>query len=119
MKIISKSLVLHGSSYYVKHLEIINPLLPRRLTEKEIEVLAEFMFLDLEDRFSSEGRKLVMEKLGLSFASMTNYLSSLRKKGFLIKGINNTYDIVPVMLCDRDKMVYNFKIDLYEEEGKN
>lgn len=112
MKVISKSIVLSGSLYYKRHLELINPMLPRRLTEGEINVLSEFMFLgDVEDRFDKTGRKAVMDKLGLSFGSLTNYLSSLRKKGFIIKNVKDSYDIVPILLCDNDKMVYNFKIE--------
>ena len=120
MKVISKSIVLSGSLYYKRHLELINPMLPRRLTEGEINVLSEFMFLgDVEDKFDKTGRKSVMDKLGLSFGSLTNYLSSLRKKGFIIKNAKDSYDIVPILLCDNDKMVYNFKIENYEEQDKN
>lgn len=112
MKVISKSIVLSGSLYYKRHLELINPMLPRRLTDGEINVLSEFMFLgDVEDKFDKIGRKVVMDKLGLSFGSLTNYLSSLRKKGFIIKNAKDSYDIVPILLCDNDKMVYNFKIE--------
>mgnify|MGYP000860670222 FL=1 len=120
MKVISKSVVLSGSLYYRRHLELINPMLPRRLTEGEINVLSEFMFLNnVDDKFDKVGRKAVMDKLGLSFSGLTNYLSSLRKKGFIIKNAKGSYDIVPILLCDNDKMVYNFKIENYEEQGKN
>nr|DAF03284.1 MAG TPA: hypothetical protein [Caudoviricetes sp.] len=35
MKVISKSIVLSGSLYYRRHLELINPMLPRRLNSDE------------------------------------------------------------------------------------
>ena len=83
---IRKELALTRDKYYMKHLSIINPLLPVSLTPKEIEVLAAFMALKgdiANDRFGTTARKLVMDKLSLSLSGLGNYLKSLKDKRFI------------------------------------
>ena len=114
MAIIQKHLKLKRDEYYKRHLLIINNLLPVQMTSKEAEVLAAFMSLEGElanYRFSSLGRKLVREKLGISFGGLGNYLDQLRYKGFLItKG--KDFDILPILIPDENKQLYQFKIEI-------
>ena len=45
MEILKKSLLLNEEDYFTTHLSIINPMLPKQLTPKEIQVLGAFMSL--------------------------------------------------------------------------
>jgi|LakMenE01Jun11ns_1017448.scaffolds.fasta_scaffold9957570_15 hypothetical protein len=87
MKALSKKLVLPNKDYYIVHLSIINALIPsNKLTPKEIEVLASFMMLQgdiAEDRFGSTAKKKIRSELNLSDAGLSNYIKSLKAKGFV------------------------------------
>jgi len=114
MKIISKSLELSRDKYFEVHLAIINPVLPVQLTEMEIKVLAAFMSLEgdiAQDRFGTTARKLVREKLNIKFAGLSNYISSLLKKGF-IRQESNSYIIIPVVTPQDKEQHYQFKLSI-------
>ena len=87
MGVIKKIMNVERKDYFVVHLSIINPLLPVRMTPKEIEVLGTFMSLmgDIAeaDRFGTTGKKIVKEKLSLSDGGLGNYLKTLKEKGFI------------------------------------
>jgi len=89
MKALSKKLVLNTKDYYIVHLSIINALIPgNKLTPKEIEVLASFMMLQgdiAQDRFGSTAKKLIRLNLNISDAGLSNYIKSLKTKGFISK----------------------------------
>ena len=111
MKIISKSISLDSYNYHKKHLYIINPMLPIQMTDKEIEVLSAFMSLsgDLsKDPFSTTGRKIVKDKLSLSFGGLGNYLRGLKNKGFIIE--KDKLEILPVLIPEPKVQYYNFKL---------
>ena len=100
MKIIGKQLKnLTNEEYYIKHLEIVNPLLPNasRMTDKELRVLACFMSLngDLvnKNRFNTIARKEVMNKLGISSGGLGNYLKAFKDKNLIFK---NEYDVLEI-----------------------
>ncbi len=116
MEIIKKKLNLVEDDYYKKHLQLINPILPQHLTPKEIEVLAAFMALkgDIEaNRFGTTARKFVMEKIGISYAGLSNYLASLKGKGFI-----NGETILPILFPNPSSQQYYFKLNNVEyEEG--
>lgn len=121
MNKIQKGLILNKDEYYVKHLSIINPVLPVQLTNKEILVLASFMCLPPsiteDDRFNSLARKKVMEKLNLSPGGLGNYLKSMIEKGFLRKSdITKRISINEVLVPEQNKQGYIFKIELKKEE---
>lgn len=115
MKVITKKIKLNRLDYYIRHLNIINTMLPIQLTQREIEVLGGFMSLtgDLKkDPFSSLGRKLVMEKVGIkNMGGLGNFLNQLKQKGF-IKEKDNTLTIIPLIIPNEDEQEYNFKIIL-------
>jgi hypothetical protein len=113
METIKKQLKLGEQKYYQKHLEIINNFLPVTITPKEIEVLSNFMILkgDISnDRFGTSARKMVMNKMNLSVAGISNYIKVLKQKGF----INDEYKILNILYPEPDKQSYNFKIENYD-----
>ena len=73
--------------YCKSHLKIINHFLPAQITKKEIEVLGYFMSLsgDLiqQDRFGTQARKEIMNKLSISSGGLGNHLKSLQNKAFI------------------------------------
>lgn len=95
MKIISTVLKVEKRDYYIKHLEMLNIILPsskfpEKLTNKEIQVLAEFMSQDKnlieEDMFNGVVRKKVMLQLNnMKPGGLGNHLKSMIEKKFLEK----------------------------------
>jgi len=112
MNIVKKTVVLNDKDYYKKHLMIINPMLPIMMTMKEIDVLSEFMRLKgslAEDRFSTTGRKIVMNELGLSHGSLGNHLRNLKKKGFIID-LDTKLIILGILYPATNEQLYAFKL---------
>lgn len=115
MKRIKKTLKLDSKDFYQKHLEVINPFLPIKLTPKEIEVLSEFMNLEgdlKEDLFGTTSRKVVKEKLNISAGGLGNYLKSLKEKGFIYKKHGALF-ISEVVIPNEFEQEYSFKIFNY------
>lgn len=109
--------VLNGLSnydYHVKHLEILNPVLPAQLTKKEIEVLAGFMSLEgdlvKEDRFGTQARKTIREKLDMSPGGLGNHLKQLKNKFFIYEGENGKLMIKSFLIPNDKVQGYQFKI---------
>lgn len=109
-----KVLKLDEVDYYVKHFEIVNAVLPVKMTQKEIEVLGNFLSLkgDLVDvdRFGTTARKIVKERMGLQDGGLGNYIKSLKDKGF-IKEIEGKLDILPFLKVNDKSQIYMFKIE--------
>ena len=118
MNIIRKTLVLSKEEYYKKHLLLINHILPIQMTPKEAEVLAAFMCLEgdlSEDPFSTSGRKIVRERLGISAGGLGNYLDQLKTKGFVYEKLSRGFkilSILPVLVPDKDVQGYQFKLEI-------
>lgn len=113
MKELRKKLELNKLDYYKTHLSLINPLLPVKMTPKEVEVLAGFMSLEgdiAKYRFSKTGRKIIMEQLELSPSGLSNYLGTLEEKEFIRKIDSNNYIIWPLLIPEKDEQLYIFKI---------
>lgn len=85
--IIQRDISLPPKEYFRKHLAIVNCLLPAQLTDKEIDVLSEFLSLQPEiiagDMFNSFARNKVRKALDLSHGGLSNHLKSMKKKDFL------------------------------------
>lgn len=112
MNPISKSLILNNEDYFRVHMEIINPLLPIKLSPKEIEILAIFMTFTgtlEQDKFSTTGKKIVREKLKLSHQSLSNYIASLVKKGFLVES-DNKLELRPILFPHKEEQTYLIKL---------
>jgi len=124
MGIIKKILSVPREEYFIRHLAIINPMLPITLTPKEIEVLGSFMSIkgDIveQDRFGTTCRKIVKERLNLSDGGIGNYIKALKEKGFIYLGEDNKLRIQEVLLADENNQSYLFKIveDEYRQEEK-
>lgn len=88
-KILKFKLELEDVKYVQTYLEVINIFLPKKLTGKEMEVIATFLSLPKiivkDDMFNSYARGFVREKMRISHAGLANYLKSLTDKGFLVK----------------------------------
>lgn len=114
MGIIKKIISVPREQYFIQHLSIINPMLPVKLTPKEIEVLGSFMSLkgDIveEDRFGTTCRKIVKERLSLSDGGLGNYIKTLKDKGFIYVSNEGNLTIQEVLLADENNQSYLFKI---------
>lgn len=109
MNVIGKSLELGKVSYYIKHLDIIDAFLPYSLTKREREVLGNFMAIGSDYVFDKESRKVVMDRCGLDFGGLSNYIRSLRRKGVLRKD-GGRYVIMDYVIPNSDYQGYKFKI---------
>lgn len=91
MQVITQIVKVSNYDYYIKHLQVLNIIVPTKelLTQKEIEVLAAFMCQDKnlieEDMFNGVVRKKVMTQLNLKPGGLGNHLKAMIDKKFLIK----------------------------------
>lgn len=121
MKEAKKLLRLGKQDYYETHLAIINCILPTKLTPKEIEVLAAFMSLEgdiAQYRFGPSAKKIVMKLVNLSPAGLSNYISQLIEKKFLVRK-GDLIEIYPLLIPDEQEQVYIFKLIKTEENVSN
>lgn len=123
VKIVEKKYLLPKKEFMIKHFQIINTLGDFQLTNKEIEVIATFLSLDTkiieEDVFNVTARKLVLEHLNISQASLSNYLKTLIDKKFIIRNeitgnIKMNETIVPTMPIQGYKIKLELKDDSRE-----
>ena len=122
MKIIQKSIVISEDlDYYSTHLDIINPFIPQKLTEKEREVLAMFMSFTGElaekDRFGTTFRKVVMQKLNLKPGGLSNYIRIFKDKEVVDEELDGTLHIKNYLFPETEEQFYQFKI-LKEKEDE-
>jgi hypothetical protein len=110
------------SDYCRKHLQLVNSVARtfETMSEKEIEMLSAFLSLDKklteEDMFNSFARKKVMEELGLSHGSLSNYIKGLIDKKVLNKHpITKKITIAPDSIEPNERgQGYQIKIELDE-----
>lgn len=118
MKIIKKTLQVTQLEYYKKHLAIVNTVLPVQMTPKQLEVIANFMFLENtkhKDPFNGICRKIVMHNVGISPGGLGNYLNQLKKLGFLL--LKDGYlTILPILIPEKGEQEYQFKLILKDED---
>lgn len=87
-------------------------MMPVTLTERELDVLAEFMVFKgqfAEDRFGTTQRKIVRGNLGLKAPNLSNLMKSLTLKGVIKNG-----NILPTFIPNDNDQKYEF---LLEKEG--
>lgn len=109
MEHIRKKLELTKENYYKVHLDILNSILPEKLTNKEREVLAVFLSLEgdlARDPLSTTGRKIVKERLHMSSGGLGNHLEALKEKGFILDN-----SIIPLVIPETNNQEYQFKIE--------
>lgn len=80
-----KRLVFDDSlAYYKTHLDLVNILLPKKLTNKEVEILSHFMNERMDvHAFGATSKKIVREKLNLSDSNLSNHLRRIAPKGII------------------------------------
>lgn len=120
MQVITTALKVGKYDYYVKHLEILNIILPEdkfpeKLTNKEIEVLAAFMSQDKslieEDMFNGVVRKKVMDKLNLKPGGLGNHLKSMIGKEYLTKSdITKKITLKKILNPENNHQGYRLKL---------
>lgn len=112
--VISKQLVLNKYDYYETHLNIVNSVLPEKLTSKEIQVFSRFMAFEGDiatDRFGTSARKIVKEELKLSDGGLGNYLKIFKDKGLILTNeVTNKLYLNPILEVNNKEQVYVFKI---------
>lgn len=116
MALIQRVLNLEQKDYYIKHLTIVNCLLPTNLTDKEIEVLAAFMSLDKslteDDMFNTLARKKVRASLKQSPGGLGNHLKSMIEKKVIDKNeITNKLTIKGFIFPEEKSQGYQIKIN--------
>ncbi len=118
MNIFKKALKLNKEEFYIKHLLIINPMLPIQMTPKEAEVLAAFMSLEgdiARDPFGTSGRKIVRQRLGISAGGLGNYLRDLKIKNCILVREDESLLILPTLVPkDRKLQGYQFVLEMIE-----
>lgn len=88
------------------HAMILNVFMGNRFTHSEIEVIA--ALASSTDMFSLESRKKIKKDLELSDAGLTNYISSLKRKGAVIMKDNKPI-LLPLFLVDPKENEYQIK----------
>jgi len=118
MREIRKVVELNRTDYYETHLSLINCIFPKeiRMTPMEIKVLAAFMSLEgdvAKFRFGPTAKKIVMHSVKpekpLSPAGMSNYITSLTNKEFLVE-TGDMVEIHPLLALEDKEQIYKFKL---------
>ena len=111
--------------FYREVLEILKSFPPiNKLRPKELDLLAEFMMQNAENKdlppnkrriilFSTENRKMIQDKLGMSQAVFNNNLFGLRKYGLITKD----NDLLP-LLDIPDQKDFSIEIKFYVKDTK-
>lgn len=106
---VRKILRLRPSDYYLTHLRLVNAVMPVRMTEKQLEVLAEFM---AQDSFDSRAKKAVRDKLNLTPPNLSNHIKELVLKGFVIQYMDERarrrYKLHDLIKIKPDQTQYQF-----------
>lgn len=121
MKIIQQSKMLEEKDYFTTHLEIINPFIPNKLTEKEREVLGMFMSftgnLAEKDRFATSFRKDVRKELNLSPGGLGNYIKAFKDKEVITEGLDGVLTIKAYLFPENKEQFYQFKLVKEDEDS--
>lgn len=113
MKNVVKTLKLETLDYYRRHLSIVNCLLPVNITNKEIEVLALYMYYSKtlnDDKFGTRTKKLIRVTLNITHQGLSNYINSLINKGFLILKDNKELSILSILHPNPTEQTYMLKL---------
>lgn len=108
-------------SYYLANIYFAMAFVKEKLTTKEAEVLAAFMVArdEFDYAFSTEARKYVQEKLGISKAGLSNYIKYIIGKGYIYKDDKGQYKIRESLVPARVGQQYSFVIVNKDFAGKS
>ena len=117
----------HVSSkeFYPQYLKLVNVILPKPLTTKEIEVLSAFMELkgDLveNDRFRTQARKLVREKFGFKkHSNIDNYIKYFKRKGILyIDKKDNSLKVIESVNIPKEEKEVELSFNFTFSDGRD
>ena len=108
--VLKKTLKVFPEEYFNTHLHIINVFMPVKLTSREIDVLAYFMYYD---NFRADTKQRICEKLKISAAGLGNYMASLKKKGYLLKDDRDNYSIISIVIPESKALqIYDFTLKI-------
>ena len=107
-----KRFILSGAEYYAQHLYITSAVLPIKLTEKEIEVLSLFMY---KKSFNKQTREYIKDTLALSSASLSIYIKNLLRKGYIKRGIDDSYEVHDIVKVENGRIEYIFVLEKQSE----
>ena len=115
MKILRAQKKLPGIDYYTTHLNILNCFLETKLSDKEVEVLANFMNLDKNitgnDMFNTYARRLAKDSMKeMSAASLSNHIKTLKEKKYIEKDSVGRLKIVNYLFPEETFQGYQLKI---------
>lgn len=106
---IRKLLKLGPSDYYLTHLRLVNAVLPNKMTERELTVIAKFMEYG---GFDTKARKGVMNDLKISPSNLSNNISALVEKGFVVAYLDSRgkkkFKFHDLLNIAPDKELYEF-----------
>ena len=113
-KTLAKTLTLNKIDYFNMHLSLVNCLLPVKMSHKEIEILACALSFDgilANDRFSTTGKKIIRQtiKPEISHPGLSNYMKSLKQKGFLVEK-EGRLEIIPLLHPNKTQQDYMFRL---------
>jgi DNA-binding MarR family transcriptional regulator len=98
--------------YYQRYLNILNILLPKKLTDKEIQILSMILQLSFENQIGKQQRKILYKELGITESNLINYLNGLIRKGF-IKKEEDVYILKKFVIPqDRNSTTFVIKIEM-------
>lgn len=120
MKSLKKTYTLSNKEYFTMHMNIVNALLPIKLTIREIEVLGVFMSFTgtlANNRFCTSGKSIVRDELGISSQSIWNIIENLKKKNIIINNDEGNLDILPI-LFPNDSNEQSYYIKLINKDNK-
>lgn len=100
---ISKTFYVEGSKYYKKHLEILNGALPVKLTDKEIDILAQI--IKFGSKVNKGVKNVIKDELQIEPSNLNKYIKSLENKGFIIDN-----EVIPLVKTYAKEMSYEFTI---------
>lgn len=115
---------VESGEFFKTYLTVINGIL--HLTEKEIEVLAEFMLLQSDDTtlvkspllFGAKNRAIVRKQLGMSQYNLNNYIKSLKDKRILLENEDVLYINPPLsVLRDGDSVKIEVNLNISDKHN--
>lgn len=105
--------------YISRYIHILNSFSKDKLTDPQIDVIANFLALDgdliRENRLSTDARTHVRRQLGMSHSALTNILKRIKDKGYLMS-VNGKDKFHKLLIPPEDKKL--FKIALIHERSQ-
>jgi|TARA_Y100000310_G_scaffold340276_1_gene435454 SOS-response transcriptional repressor LexA len=94
-----KKETIKRKAFYPKYLKLVNVILPKPLTLREIDILSAFMELNgdiASERFGTQARRLIKERFKFNSPSnIDNYIKYFKDKGVIIKDKTNKLILNP------------------------